>query len=463
MLAARKRGPMEQEIRFCTTSDGVRIAYTTMGRGSPPVVVVPVWVSQFKMMAHEPRVASAWHEVAGSRQVIFYDRRGTGMSDRDVHDFSRGALVKDLEAVIDELKLQRLALYAWDIAGPVAIEYSFRHPGKVSHLILVGSYACGRDLGPQDAAQALIRLMRSGWGIAAEMWPTLVMPGADPDSARRYFTALRESCSGDSAADQLEAALAEDVTGLLPQIKTPTLVLHPRQDRTIPFELGRELASLMPHARLVPLPWDVHLDPGNLDPLNRAMEEFLAPRKPAKTKGAKLKKRKTATQTGMATILFTDMEGSTTLTQRLGDAAAHEVLRTHNRIIRDALKAHDGSETKHTGDGIMASFAAASHALEGAVAIQRAFAAHNESAETPIRVRIGLNAGEPVAEDEDLFGTAVQLAARICAHAEPGQILASNVVRELAAGKKFLFSDRGEVALRGFDDPVRLFEVGWRD
>jgi len=157
------------------------------------------------------------------------------------------------------------------------------------------------------------------------------------------------------------------------------------------------------------------------------------------------------------------VEGSTALTQRLGDAKAQDVLRTHNRIVRDALKAHSGSEIKHTGDGIMASFASASRALECAIAMQRAFAAHNESAEQPIRVRIGLNAGEPVAEEKDLFGTAVQLAARICAQAEPGEILAPIVVRELAAGKGFLLADRGDVALRGFEDPVRLYEVRWRE
>jgi class 3 adenylate cyclase len=164
----------------------------------------------------------------------------------------------------------------------------------------------------------------------------------------------------------------------------------------------------------------------------------------------------------LVTLVFTDMEGSTTLTQRLGDAKAQEVLRTHNAIIRDALKAHSGSEVKHTGDGIMASFASASRALECAIAIQRALAQHNESnPDTPIRVRIGLNAGEPVAEEKDLFGTAVQLAARIAAQAAGGEILVANVVRELAAGKGFLFADRGEVALRGFEDPVRLYEVRW--
>ena len=158
------------------------------------------------------------------------------------------------------------------------------------------------------------------------------------------------------------------------------------------------------------------------------------------------------------------MESSTALRQRLGDAQAQEVLRTHNTIVRDALSPQSGREIKHTGDGIMASFPSASGALECAIAIQRGVAAHTEQEpETPLRVYIGLNAGEPIVEERDLFGTSVDLAKRICDQAEPGQILASLVVRELAAGKDFLFSDRGETALRGFEDPVRLFEVRWRE
>ena len=124
---------------------------------------------------------------------------------------------------------------------------------------------------------------------------------------------------------------------------------------------------------------------------------------------------------GLCTILFTDVEGSTALTERLGDAKAREVLRNHERIVREALRAHGGAEVKAMGDGFMASFSSATRALECAIAIQRAFAQHNESAAETISVRIGLNAGEPIAEDEDLFGTAVQLAARICAQAEPGR------------------------------------------
>ena len=166
----------------------------------------------------------------------------------------------------------------------------------------------------------------------------------------------------------------------------------------------------------------------------------------------------------LVTIAFTDIEGSTALTQRLGDAKAQELLNDHNRIVRDALRAHGGSEVKHTGDGIMASFHSASHAIEWAVRVQRAVAARAEALpEAPLRVRVGLNAGEPVVEARDLFGTSVQLASRICDKADAGQVLVSNVVRELAAGKGFLFSDIGAVEAKGFEEPVRLYEVRWRE
>jgi len=162
-------------------------------------------------------------------------------------------------------------------------------------------------------------------------------------------------------------------------------------------------------------------------------------------------------------ILFTDMEGSTAMTERLGDAGHMEVLRAHNAIIREALFRCDGRQVKHTGDGVMASFTAASPAVECSIAIQREFARHNEGRDMPLRVRVGLSAGEPVQEHEDLFGAAVQLAARVCAQAGPGQILAPNVIRELCIGKGFLFADQGEQALKGFEEPRRLYEVKWRD
>jgi class 3 adenylate cyclase len=161
--------------------------------------------------------------------------------------------------------------------------------------------------------------------------------------------------------------------------------------------------------------------------------------------------------------MFTDMEGSTASTQRLGDAAAQELVRLHNTIVGDALATFGGTQVKHTGDGIMAWFHTASSAVECAIAIQQGFAAHNEEMPAErVNVRIGINAGEPVQEGDDLFGTAVQLAKRVCDAGDAGEILTSDVVRQLVAGKGFLFADRGEAVMRGFEDPVRLYEVRWR-
>jgi class 3 adenylate cyclase len=167
---------------------------------------------------------------------------------------------------------------------------------------------------------------------------------------------------------------------------------------------------------------------------------------------------------GFRVVMFTDIAGSTTLTCQLGDERFHEVLKTHNALIREALNGHSGTEVKHTGDGILASFASVCRGVECAVAIQRAFGARKpDSAVQPIKVRVGLSAGEPVADHKDLFGTVVNLAARVCAFAQPGQILTSNVIRELCVGKPFVFSEIGEAELKGFAQSLRLHEVRWSD
>jgi class 3 adenylate cyclase len=162
--------------------------------------------------------------------------------------------------------------------------------------------------------------------------------------------------------------------------------------------------------------------------------------------------------TGLRAIMFTDLEGSTEVSTRDGDARALFVIERHDQIVREALAASGGREVKHTGDGIFASFSYVSRAVDCAIAIQRAFAAIDEASSSS-RVRIGISAGEPVDHNEDLYGAVVNLAARICSHAEPGRILVSTAVKELALGKALGFVDRGPVALKGFAEPVRLYEV----
>lgn len=167
-------------------------------------------------------------------------------------------------------------------------------------------------------------------------------------------------------------------------------------------------------------------------------------------------------ETAFRTILFTDIEGSTQLTQELGDARAMAVVRAHDQIVEAALAKHGGSEVKHTGDGVMASFVSVVAALRSAIDVQRQVAAAGSETADRLHVRIGLAAGEPVTERDDLFGATVQLAARLCQRAHPGTILVSNGVQGLALGKGFRFSKRGALRLKGFDEPISTFELAWQ-
>jgi class 3 adenylate cyclase len=166
-------------------------------------------------------------------------------------------------------------------------------------------------------------------------------------------------------------------------------------------------------------------------------------------------------ETAFRTILFTDIEHSTAMTQTLGDARAMDMLRHHDEIVREALAHRGGSEVKHTGDGLMAAFPSVVRAIEGAIEIQQRLAERSAPEGAPVRVRIGMAAGEPVTERDDLFGAAVQLASRLCARAEPGGILVSSAIHDLALGKGFAFRSRGRLRLKGFDSPMPAFEVIW--
>lgn len=171
-----------------------------------------------------------------------------------------------------------------------------------------------------------------------------------------------------------------------------------------------------------------------------------------------------AVDSAFRAIMFTDLKDSTAMTNQLGDSRAMHLLHIHNAFTRNALRDHSGSEVKHLGDGIMASFNSISNAIACAITLQNRFAAFNaDSSNTPLHLRIGLGAGEPVQEDNDLFGATVQLAARICAQANPDQILVAQDVADHYSGEKSIFSDAGTVTLKGFSHPIKLYQVKWEE
>ncbi|MDO8611214.1 MAG: adenylate/guanylate cyclase domain-containing protein [Dehalococcoidia bacterium] len=448
---------MEPRIQYAQTEDGVSIAYWAMGEGPPLIVMPNIPLSHVELEVRIPEYRGWYESLIENGRLVRYDNRGSGLSDRDVSDFSLEAHIRDLSAVADQLGEEQFALLAPVRIGPVAITYAVRHPERVSHLVFWCSFARGTEYFQSPVHQTLKAMRDKDWEIYIRTLAAVALGWEAGEPVRRYAAYMRESVSQDVAISIFDANETFDASDLLPQIKAATLVLHRRQVAFPPIELSRGLAARIPGARFAVLEGN-SLAPflGDAEAVTRAIEEFVREgEKPAAAPGP-------APVGGTHTILFTDIEGSTALTQRLGDARARELMREHERLTREALKAHGGAEVKTMGDGFMASFSSATRALECAIALQRSFAERNESAAEPLRVRVGLNAGEPIEEEQDLFGTAVILAARIAAQAQGGEILVSEGVRQIVAGKKFLLADRGEVTLRGFEDPVHVYELSWR-
>jgi class 3 adenylate cyclase/pimeloyl-ACP methyl ester carboxylesterase len=451
---------MEPRIQYARTADGVSIAFFTEGEGMPFVALPGMPMSNVQRYVRISRMRETFEFAVRNYRLVAYDRRGFGLSQRDIADMSLDALVLDIEAVADQLALDSFVLFAPVLGGALGIAYAVRHPDRVSHLVLANAFVSGAAFWQLPRTRAFRALREADWDTYAE---TIGRFGfEDPNEGAAF---IRESATPETARMFMEATEQLDTSGLLSQVKCPTLVVYQPEELIDPgADAMRGLAAGIPGASLV----IVNDVASSIAAVQKFIEgERTRPEAPPAV---------VAPEPGaFRTILFTDVEGSTALTQRLGDERARALLREHERAVRECLKAHGGSEVKTMGDGFMASFASATKALECAIAIQRTLADRDagagaqhaapavEGASEPVRVRIGLNAGEPIAEGDDLFGTAVIAAARVAAQAQGGEILASNVVRELVAGKGFMFSSRGKTALRGFDDPVEVYEVRWQE
>jgi len=301
-----------------------------------------------------------------------------------------------------------------------------------------------------------------------------------------------------------------DVRDQLIYVACPTLIAHRKEDTIFPFAAAQDAAAVIPQARLLALSGSGQVAVGDdAEDAVRAMAAFLDedPETRALTAGPPTKQQ---VDSAFRTVLFTDLVGHTEMMSRLGDERGRDVLREHEMITREVLKTHGGTEVKTMGDGFMASFASVTRAVMCAIALQRAFDARNRSVGVdrgvgaqhtpisdrapnaddrsiangvsdtaraaplrasehgatliePLHVRVGINAGEPIEEDGDLFGATVILASRIAAKADAGEILVSDNIRSLCSGKGFLFADRGEFVAKGFEEPVRVYEVSWRN
>jgi class 3 adenylate cyclase/pimeloyl-ACP methyl ester carboxylesterase len=450
-------------VQYVTSADGVSVGYSVRGEGYPLVFMQGAPFSHVQA-EWDLQNYRAYNETVGRRRkLVRFDSRGSGVSQRGITDFSIDGLTQDLVAVVDRLALDRFGIVAVQASGPIALNAAAVMPDRVSHLVLIDSFASGADFGQIPQVQGFLGLGRSDWVLFTESLAHFFFGWDAGATARRYAEFLRECVIQEECLRFFEAVLRMDLTHLLPELTMPAVVVHHSRALIPDMNSARLLASRIPNAQMVMLNgfWNDQQD--DLDVLDGVISGLLgqeAPQHAATDTPASAVPRATG---GLVTILFTDVEGSTALTQRLGDLKARELFREHERITRESLARFGGSEVKTMGDGFMASFGSATSALQCAIDMQRAFARSNQGSDNPLRVRIGLNAGEPIAEADDLFGTPVIIAARIAARAEGGEVLASNVVRELVAGRGFMFHDRGDTTLRGFEDPVRVFEVRWAE
>ncbi len=452
----------DPKIRYAKSADGTNIAYWAIGEGRPLVYVPVMPFSHIEREWAIPEWRRRYERLAAGRRLIRYDTRGFGLSDSHPTDVTTAAHADDIEAVLDALAIDECDLIAVGDGGFAAIEFCARAAGRVGRLILWGAYANRASFVSSPKIKSMHALWDEDWFQYTELAIRTILGWKHPERASQLADFYRAAASPESLRNVTGATYGFDLTALLPGIHVPTLVVAVDGAWVDVKDEARRLAAGLPNAELR----TVYAETGGIfdfyddeDAVVTLVNEFLGG---GAAEQAPIADDRIRTPGGLRTILFTDIVGHTEMMQRLGDAKGRDVLREHERITRDLLKQHGGAEVKTMGDGFMASFGSVTSAMECAIALQRAFAAHTESMEEPLHVRVGLNAGEPIEEDGDLFGATVILASRIAAKAGAGEILIPEPVRHLLSGKAFAFSDRGEYEMKGFDDAVRLYEVRWQ-
>lgn len=421
---------MSFRIESVRSPDGASIAAARCGSGRPLLIIPPMSVTI-------ETAGSAYAEAFPDHEVVTYDRRGTGLSERGASPGDAEPYLQDARTVADGLGLDRFDLLGTLMGTIESVAFAARSPDRVERLVLRSPVTGLADWVTIPAVRAALASMEQDWEFFTEAFSQMVVgwgrPGAPAMAARFRNVTTREEMSG-----LIEAFRGLDLADLYPRIRASTLVEH-NPTYFFPDGYTRRIASWIQRCRLAIFSGDDFMSDHSI------ARAFLAEAG---------EPRSAAAEASFRTVLFTDLVASTELTQRLGDEASQDMLRRHDAIVRMALGRHGGREIKHTGDGIMGSFGSAVAAVRAGLEIQE------KLVETQIGARIGLNAGEPIVEGADLFGGVVQLAARITDRAAPGQVLVSNVVRELCAGKGLAFEPLGEVELKGFPDRIALFLAG---
>jgi len=441
---------MEPRIQYTKTRDGQRIALWTLGKGPPFVHMPAIPFSHMQMEWQRPEWRRWYEGLARNRQLVRYDCRGAGLSERTVGRISLDSFVADLEAVADHLRIERFDLGAAFAAGPVAVAYAALHPERVSRLVLWCTWV-GTSDPLSDRGQALGSLADVDWGLYTENLAAILL-GWAAKPARWFAEYLRQSVEEHYAKTAIPLIGEFDVSPMLSNVKSPTLVVHRRTLSWPSVDRARRLAAEIPDARLVVLEGNSGAPfMGNMDEALEAVGEFL-------DAGCLPQGLQIAAASSTAVILFTDIVDSAGLTERLGDRAFREKARRLDVALRTAIQDNGGTpiQGKLLGDGVLAIFTSARDAIQAALLCGEA------GGEDGLPLHLGIHAGDIIREESNVYGGAVNIASRVSDLSAPGEVLVSETVRSLArtsAPSGMMFVEKGEHKLKGMEEGVRLWAV----
>jgi pimeloyl-ACP methyl ester carboxylesterase len=443
------------ETRYARSGD-VNIAYQVTGDGPFDVVHVPPFVSHVELAWQVPGMVIFNEGLASFSRLIRFDKRGQGMSDRVSGGATLETRMDDVRAVMDAVGSERAAVLGHSEGGPLSILFAATYPERVWALVLAGSYA--RMLWAPDYPsgqreedyRAGIERIEREWGTAeyAARAAERLAPSADDDGRRALATLLRHSASPGSAADYSRMNMEIDARHVLAAIRVPTLVLYRTGDAPNVVGGSRYLAERIAGAKVVEVPGSDHaLHAGDPETPLREIEAFLS------EVWEERAWEESEHERVLATVLFTDIVGSTARAAELGDSRWKELILAHHGIIRRQLVRFRGTEIDTAGDGFFASFDGPARAIRCAQAITEGVR------ELGIEIRAGLHTGECERIDRKVGGIAVNIGARVAAEALPSEVLVSSTVKDLVAGSGIEFRDRGTTALKGVPGEWRLFAV----
>jgi class 3 adenylate cyclase len=436
-------------VRYAQNED-VHIAYQVVGEGERDLVLVQGFISHIDMEWENPGMARFLRGLASFNRLILFDKRGTGLSDRAVGVATLEERMDDVRAVMNAAGSERAVLMGISEGAPMCLLFAATYPERTHALVLHGGMARSTEAADypwatpaealvEAASNLIMPVIYTGDDI--EIWaPSLADDAQAKDWLGRY---RRAAVSPDGITALVTMFMDIDVRHVLPTLRVPTLVLHRHGDRVVNWRAGRWMAEQIPGARYVELPGPDHFPwVGDTAAVVEEVREFLTGVRVAPEPDRVL-----------ATVMFTDVVGSTERATTLGDRRWRDLLDAHDAAVRHQLEAFKGREVKTTGDGFLATFDGPARAIRCARAICDA------ASDLGMEVRVGLHTGEIEVRGDDIGGVAVHIGSRVSAVAQASEIMVSSTVKDLVAGSGITFEDRGEHELKGVPDSWRLFAV----